>query len=618
VYLLPGEAISRTVDLSTWYQIVRLGDYEVSFVLRINDAFEKGDATPPRKLKDHRRITVISNSINFRVLPGDMPSSMSAPMPRFPVRTTTPRTNQTSVPPAPVFISISDPDEVRTAFYWAYSAVLECITTLEGGTAPPAVYTTWFGTNEGSNEDYVLTGFVDIKNYLLNNQITFNGADAAGVCTENRYAYVKPSEHLPIVYLCSLYFNWVRTSPEDRMSLIVHEISHLAYATADYTYGEPNCQSLADTDPGEAIDNADNYRFFAAAVDPGKPPANNGIWTDNTKAGTNYTQLRPAAAGSVSSHSLMLVYQDQNKDRAYLWYDAYYFPNKSWNEASRVPNGNSHCVTQCAPAITSWGQAYFVVYVDGDQKSQYYNNLVYTNTFDNGANWAEPSLVCSNTPVGPPALTTLKDKIYCVYPAGVPASSPDQCQLYCVVGMLKDTGIITWESPNAIGSCQTTVPPALVAYNDKVYCMYTGVSEVYPFAICFTTSADGQNWTAEQVLGDSLTGYGVGLAVLPTEEPGAPPLLICGYTGTDTYLRYITSDGEDWSLEYRENSNKSNGGVAIAAHGPDLYQFNKGLLYNNVIYWSQTTSPSDRRYYGQLFVQSDPECKGIQIWGGGA
>jgi hypothetical protein len=59
VRILPGETISGAVDLSTAYHISDPGDYDVSFILSINDAFEEGDATPPRKKRDHRGTRII-------------------------------------------------------------------------------------------------------------------------------------------------------------------------------------------------------------------------------------------------------------------------------------------------------------------------------------------------------------------------------------------------------------------------------------------------------------------------------------------------------------------------------------------------------------------------------
>ena len=56
---------------------------------------------------------------------------------------------------------------------------------------------------------------------------------------------------------------------------IVHETSHLAVPTGDIKYGEAGAIDLAATHPDLALQNADNYEYFAerSAMPAGANPA---------------------------------------------------------------------------------------------------------------------------------------------------------------------------------------------------------------------------------------------------------------------------------------------------------------------------------------------------------
>ena len=59
---------------------------------------------------------------------------------------------------------------------------------------------------------------------------------------------------------------------------VVHEMSHFVITadTDDFSYGQSGCRDLADSNPGNAINNADNHEYMAEntpdlACDTGSP-----------------------------------------------------------------------------------------------------------------------------------------------------------------------------------------------------------------------------------------------------------------------------------------------------------------------------------------------------------
>lgn len=93
---------------------------------------------------------------------------------------------------------------------------------------------------------------------LTKSRYTCNGAS----CSNNVYAYVFPSDSSQTIYLCNVFWQL----PQERAETIVHELSHFTRlaGTNDYTYGRSSCQSLARSNPRNAIRNADNQCYFGA------------------------------------------------------------------------------------------------------------------------------------------------------------------------------------------------------------------------------------------------------------------------------------------------------------------------------------------------------------------
>jgi peptidyl-Lys metalloendopeptidase len=129
-------------------------------------------------------------------------------------------------------------------------------------------YTTWYGHYSLPNWDHVTNTFSNMTNTLENRRISFSCN-----CNENWFAYVHANRPY-IIWLCNLF--WTTTNDE-RVVTVIHEASHwnVVGSTNDYAYGVEDSQALADDDPSKAVDNAENYGYFAL----NNPPLSM-FWTD--------------------------------------------------------------------------------------------------------------------------------------------------------------------------------------------------------------------------------------------------------------------------------------------------------------------------------------------------
>jgi len=82
-------------------------------------------------------------------------------------------------------------------------------------------------------------------------------------CTPGVYAYVFPGTEPNTIYLCDGFWGAVTVGFDSRPGVLIHEMSHLKAGTDDHAYGTTACRDLASTDPATAIDNADNYEYYA-------------------------------------------------------------------------------------------------------------------------------------------------------------------------------------------------------------------------------------------------------------------------------------------------------------------------------------------------------------------
>jgi peptidyl-Lys metalloendopeptidase len=120
-------------------------------------------------------------------------------------------------------------------------------------------YTTWFGTYSSSRFTRVTSAYSHITSELTSKAVTLD-------CTsdEDYYAYVYPDEPY-IIYLCNAFWTAPATGTDSKAGTLVHESSHFTVngGTDDHVYGQTAAKQLAKSSPSDAVDNADNYEYFA-------------------------------------------------------------------------------------------------------------------------------------------------------------------------------------------------------------------------------------------------------------------------------------------------------------------------------------------------------------------
>ena len=122
-------------------------------------------------------------------------------------------------------------------------------------------YVTWFGKSTTTRQTDVTTHFSNIYNSLENKTISYDCA----TCSEDySYAYVYPTKHYTI-YLCGSFWSANVTGTDSRAGTLIHELSHfeIVAGTDDHVYGQTEAKNLAKIAPDQAVNNADNYEFFA-------------------------------------------------------------------------------------------------------------------------------------------------------------------------------------------------------------------------------------------------------------------------------------------------------------------------------------------------------------------
>ncbi|KAG8721299.1 hypothetical protein FRC09_008102 [Ceratobasidium sp. 395] len=128
-----------------------------------------------------------------------------------------------------------------------------------GASADPNRYTNWFGTPDDARETTVAYHFTKIDR-----QATSNNYDCGRCGDDPRvYAYVYPNEP-GTIYLCGAFWKAPTSARDSRAGTIVRENSHFTDngGTKDITYGEENCQELAQSSPEDAVMNADSHEYF--------------------------------------------------------------------------------------------------------------------------------------------------------------------------------------------------------------------------------------------------------------------------------------------------------------------------------------------------------------------
>ncbi len=153
----------------------------------------------------------------------------------------------------------SEKTALATAVTNAATMSQKSTTWLTANPSGGGAYTTWFGTYSSSRFSRVTSAYSKITTELTSKALTLD-------CTsdEDYYAYVYPDEPY-IIYLCNAFWTAPATGTDSKAGTLIHESSHFTVngGTDDHAYGQTAAKQLAISSPANAVDNADNYEYFA-------------------------------------------------------------------------------------------------------------------------------------------------------------------------------------------------------------------------------------------------------------------------------------------------------------------------------------------------------------------
>ncbi|MER5466918.1 M35 family metallo-endopeptidase [Streptomyces sp. NPDC002668] len=123
-------------------------------------------------------------------------------------------------------------------------------------------YKTWFGSYNSSRFEHVTSVFSRVTGELQGKTLTLD-------CTSDApyMAYVFGDDHYHI-YLCPGYWPAPAKGYDSKAGTLIHESSHFNVngGADDWVYGLDEGKQLARSNPGKAVDNADNIEHFAESL----------------------------------------------------------------------------------------------------------------------------------------------------------------------------------------------------------------------------------------------------------------------------------------------------------------------------------------------------------------
>jgi hypothetical protein len=259
VVLPAGGHLETTVDVSEAYPIESPGEYTVTVDTIFPDAFTIAEDAKeaPRRRRDHESMGLEPAATSFKVLPGDEPKPTVGERARR--SETGPRAKSSAKAPTFNGGTTAEQDETTIAHGNAqYFAALAADQLRNTTASSNGLYETWFGNFDQGRYDTLTEHYEHINNVLLTEQVTYDLTRTG--CKPSWYAYTYSGSRT--VWLCAGYFNAQQIGTDCKFGTLVHEWSHAVSDTEDHAYGTSSCEALANSDPGQAIDNADSHEYF--------------------------------------------------------------------------------------------------------------------------------------------------------------------------------------------------------------------------------------------------------------------------------------------------------------------------------------------------------------------
>ena len=169
-------------------------------------------------------------------------------------------------------------------------------------------YTLWFGPYEPTRWATVKSTFEKIYRTLNTEAIKTNCRPSD--CSVGTFSFVYPSK-LPFEEnVCSAFFAAPRFGTDTRAGTLIHDLSHLVGIgpTQDWVFGASAAISISKANPGQAINNADNYEYFAendpvisATTSTSSTSATTALAPTTTSTSTSTTPPRPITTSTTAA-----------------------------------------------------------------------------------------------------------------------------------------------------------------------------------------------------------------------------------------------------------------------------------------------------------------------------
>jgi peptidyl-Lys metalloendopeptidase len=240
VAIAPGQTLSSTVNLSSFYKLGRAGQYQIQYAANPNEALA---ASLPSTDSIRSNAVLAERSADSRYAAAEE-ESILPPIQPFGLSYRSCSTSRKTL--------------ISQALTGAQSYARNAESYLTSGKSG-ARYTTWFGANNSSRYSTVKSHYTKLRSTTESANITVDCS-----CTDDYYAYVYPDQPY-IVYVCNAFWSAPTTGTDSKAGTLIHELSHfnVVASTNDWTYGQSSCKSLAKSNPSRAIDNADSHEYFA-------------------------------------------------------------------------------------------------------------------------------------------------------------------------------------------------------------------------------------------------------------------------------------------------------------------------------------------------------------------
>jgi peptidyl-Lys metalloendopeptidase len=263
VFISPGEAVQAVVSLASAYQVSEPGRYEVRATVVVNDVIPATRSTRVELAALDARPTVLigleSAPTTFVVEKGENRRMTLGEEARLRVTLA----KFSAIPPGlqaalvPGFVG--GDQEARDAVLASHNAALNLAQNSLTSLANDAHYTEWFGAFTDAREAKAKDTYNKVVNGLTTKTLTYNLTGNG--CQASWYAYTHKGDDT--VWMCAQYWDAPPEGTDSKAGTVVHELTHAMAGTDDLGYGQQKARALAAKNPDNALQNADNYEYFA-------------------------------------------------------------------------------------------------------------------------------------------------------------------------------------------------------------------------------------------------------------------------------------------------------------------------------------------------------------------